>query len=93
MSQVFGLSTQDSPYQQEVHQRLQLPYDLLSDERPEFQEALKLPTFDWQGQKVIRRLSLAIEDGKVVKWWYPIFPPDSNVFNVLEWLEESDQKL
>ena len=52
---------------------MHLPYDLLSDEKLEFQRALNLPTFEWEGQKVIRRLTLAIEDGKVVKWWYPIF--------------------
>ena len=92
MEHLFGLSTQDTPYQQEVHKRLNLPYDLLSDEKREFQEGLKLPTFDWEGQRVIRRLTLAIEDGKVEKYWYPIFPPDSNVYNVLEWLKERQKK-
>ena len=69
-----------------------MPYDLLSDEKREFQESLKLPTFEWEGKKVIRRLTLAIEDGRIVKWWYPIFPPDSNVYNVLEWLKERSGK-
>jgi peroxiredoxin len=92
VNQLFGLSTQDTNYQQEVHTRLRLPYDLLSDGKLEFQKALNLPTFEWQGQKVIRRLTLAIEDGKVAKWWYPIFPPDSNVFHVLEWLKERSRK-
>jgi len=92
VSQVFGLSTQDTAYQKEVHDRLHLPYDLLSDEQREFQEALKLPTFEWEGKKVIRRLTLAVEEGKVVEWWYPIFPPDANVFNVMEWLEERGKK-
>ena len=72
--------------------RLGLPYDLLSDDKLEFQTALDLPTFEWQGKIVIRRLTLAIQDAKVVKWWYPIFPPDSNVFHVLEWLKERADK-
>ena len=92
MKQLYGLSTQDTQYQQEVHARLRLAYDLLSDEKLQFQTALNLPTFEWEGQKVIRRLTLAIEDGKVVKWWYPIFPPDSNVFQVLEWLKGRSDK-
>lgn len=92
VNQLFGLSTQDTNYQQEVHARLGLPYDLLSDEKLEFQKALDLPTFEWQGKKVIRRLTLAIQDAKVIKWWYPIFPPDSNVFHVLEWLTERTDK-
>ena len=89
---VFGLSTQDPAYQQEVYRRLHLPYDLLSDERREFQEKLNLPTFEWQGKKVIRRLTMAVEGGKVVKCWYPIFPPDSNVYHVLEWVKERTRK-
>jgi peroxiredoxin len=92
VAQLYGLSTQDTQYQQEVHTRLHLPYDLLSDEKLEFQRALNLPTFGWEGRNLIRRLTLAIEDGKVVKWWYPIFPPDSNVFHVLEWLKERNHK-
>jgi peroxiredoxin len=92
VKQLYGLSTQDTEYQQEVHARLRLPYDLLSDEKLELQKTLNLPTFEWKGQKVIRRVTLAIEDGKVIKWWYPIFPPDSNVFHVLEWLKERSDK-
>lgn len=85
---LFGLSTQDTPYQQEVRERVHLPYDLLSDEKLEFQKALKLPTIEWKGQTLIRRLTIAAKDGRIVKWWYPVFPPDSNVNQVLEWLNK-----
>lgn len=84
----YGLSTQDSDYQKEVQDRLRLPYDLLSDHKLEFQTALKLPTFEWEGKKVIRRMCLAIEGGKVIRCWYPIFPPDANVHEVITWLKE-----
>ena len=84
---LFGLSTQDSAYQAEVHERLKLPYELLSDEKLEFQSALNLPTFEWEGRKVIRRMCLAIEEGKIIKYWYPIFPPDANVHEVIAWLK------
>jgi peroxiredoxin len=69
VSAIYGLSTQSSDYQKEAHDRLHLPYELLSDEKLEFQTALNLPTFAWEGKKVIRRMCLAIEGGKVVKWW------------------------
>ncbi|KAI9750631.1 MAG: hypothetical protein M4579_006378 [Chaenotheca gracillima] len=88
VTNLYGLSTQSSAYQKEVHDRLELPYELLSDETLAFQQALELPTFDWHGTKVIRRVTLALQDGKLVKWWYPIFPPDKNVDLVLEWLKE-----
>lgn len=87
VKQLFGLSTQDTPYQQEAHQRNHLPYDLLSDEQLEFARALKLPLFKWKGVHLIKRLALAIDDGKIVKVWYPVFPPDKNASEVVEWLE------
>ena len=90
---LFGLSTQDTAYQTEVRERLHLPYDLLSDDKGKFREALRLPTFDWEGKKVIRRLTLAVEEGKIIECWYPVFPPDANVRQVLEWLQKrSDGK-
>jgi peroxiredoxin len=83
---VFGLSTQDTPYQIEAKERLHLPYDLLSDIELAFAEALKLPTFEWQGKHLIKRLALAVEDAKIIHVWYPVFPPDSNAKEVLNWL-------
>jgi len=50
-------------------------------------ETLKLPTLEWQGRKLIKRLALAVEDGKVVQVWYPVFPPDKNAGEVVEWLK------
>jgi len=75
------------PNQAEVHERLHLPYDLLSDEKLEFQRALRLPTFEWEGEKVLRRSMIAVREGKVIKWWYPVFPPDRGVDLLVEWLE------
>ncbi|TKA60956.1 hypothetical protein B0A49_12394 [Cryomyces minteri] len=84
---VFGMSTQDTAYQAEAKDRLHLPYELLSDESCAFVERLGLPTFEWEGKRVCKRLSMAVLDGKVVKVWYPVFPPDSNAQIVVEWLE------
>jgi len=64
-----------------------LPYELLSDERGDLTEALNLPTFDWKGTKLIKRLTLAVQDGKIIKVWYPVFPPDQSANEVLKWLE------
>lgn len=88
VSHIFGVSTQDTPYQQEVKERVHLPYQLLSDEKEELINALKLPTFEWQGKRLMKRLTMAVEDGKVVKIWYPVFPPDKSAAEVLEWLEK-----
>ncbi|KAF3042000.1 hypothetical protein E8E11_003622 [Didymella keratinophila] len=87
---IFGVSTQGTPYQAEVKTRVHLPYELLSDANLQFTEALKLPTFEWQGKKLIKRLALAVEDGQIIKVWYPVFPPDANAKEVVAWLAQKN---
>ncbi len=85
-AQVYGLSTQDTAYQQEAVERLHLPFELLSDEKLEFAQALKLPTFEVEGMRLIKRLTLIAQDGAIAKVFYPVFPPDRNAGDVLAWL-------
>ena len=85
-AQVFGLSTQDTAYQREAVVRLHLPFELLSDEKLVFARALKLPTFEVDGMKLIKRLTLIARDGVIEKVFYPVFPPDRNAGDVLAWL-------
>src|SRR5262245_22259478 len=49
VAQLFGLSTQDSAYQQEAARRLHLPFPILSDEKLALARALNLPTFSTAG--------------------------------------------
>src|SRR5437660_4393220 len=65
-TQVFGLSTQTSSYQQEVVSRLHLPFALLSDAEVVFTQALHLPTFEVAGMILIKRLTLIIAHGRVI---------------------------
>ena len=83
---VYGLSTQDSLHQQEAAERLHLPFELLSDAGFEFTNLLRLPTFEVEGKRLIKRLTLIADDGKIVKVFYPVFPPDKNAQDVLNWL-------
>ena len=64
VSQMFGLSTQDTGYQREAAERLHLPFELLSDEGLAFARALKLPTFEVAGMRLIKRLTLILRDSK-----------------------------
>jgi peroxiredoxin len=86
VAQVFGLSTQATPYQQEAVSRLHLPFALLSDAELAFTHALRLPTFDVAGMTLIKRLTLVAVRGVIVKVFYPVFPPDQNATEVLTWL-------
>jgi peroxiredoxin len=83
---VFGLSTQDTAYQQEAAERLHLPFPLLSDAGLALARALDLPTFETSGMTLLKRLTLVIDDGRVTHVFYPVFPPDRSAADVADWL-------
>ncbi|MCP1915464.1 MULTISPECIES: peroxiredoxin [unclassified Bradyrhizobium] len=85
-AQVFGLSTQSNAYQAEMASRLHLPFPVLSDEALELTHTLKLPTMSVAGLTLIKRLALVIDDARISHVFYPVFPPDRNAGDVLEWL-------
>ncbi|KAJ3558349.1 hypothetical protein NM688_g973 [Phlebia brevispora] len=84
---LFGCSVQEPADHAEFSARLCLPYALLSDGDLVLQRGLSLPTFEWEGQTLTRRLTLAVDKGRVVKFWYPVFPPEKDVDTVLAWLK------
>lgn len=83
---VFGLSTQSTDYQQEVAGRLHLPFPVLSDAAGALTKALNLPVMEVEGRVLLKRMAWVIEDGVIVKTFYPVFPPDQNADDVLDWL-------
>ena len=86
-SHVFGLSTQSNDYQTEMAARLHLPFPVLSDEKLDLVDALNLPVMDVAELTLIKRLALVIDDAKITHVFYPVFPPDRNAGDVLEWLQ------
>lgn len=86
---LFGLSAQDTDYQREAVERLHLPFSLLSDLELHFADALKLPTFRFDSMTLIKRLTLIIDDGRITKVFYPVFPPDKSAEQTLQWLMEN----
>jgi peroxiredoxin len=85
-ARVYGLSTQTTAYQREAVDRLHLPFPLLSDQDLAFTGALQLPTFEFRGMTLIRRLTLVLRDGRIETVFYPVFPPDKDAERVLDWL-------
>ena len=85
---VFGLSTQDTEYQREAAERLKLPFELLSDLDFRLTDALRLPTFDFQGVRLLKRLTMVVRDGAIEHVFYPVFPPDRHAEQVVAWLSE-----
>jgi peroxiredoxin len=89
VSHLFGLSTQDTDYQQEAAERLHLPFPILSDAEMDFATNLHLPMFMTSGMTLLARMALVIEDGKIAKVFYPVFPPDKNAEEVIAWLRSN----
>jgi peroxiredoxin (alkyl hydroperoxide reductase subunit C) len=89
---VFGISTQDTGYQLEAAKRLHLPFSLLSDAKLTLTKALRLPTMEVAGLTLMRRLALIIDDGRIAKIFYPVFPPDRNAAEVRSWLLEHQRQ-
>ena len=86
VDQVYGLSTQDGGYQREVADRLHLPFAILSDADLRLTRALHLPTFVVHGMTLLKRMALVLDDGAIAKVFYPVFPPDKNAAEVVDWL-------
>jgi peroxiredoxin len=89
VARVFGLSTQDTAYQQEAAARLHLPFPILSDHALAFAKALKLPTFTAAGMTLLKRMALVIDNGRISKVFYPVFPPDKSAAEVVAWIQAS----
>lgn len=85
---VYGASSQATAAQQEAATRLHLPFELLSDSSFQLTQALKLPTFEYQSAVLIKRLTLIIDNGVIVKTFYPVFPPNENATQVVAWLKQ-----
>ena len=85
-AEVYGLSTQDTEYQKEMVARLHVPFEVLSDVDFALVRALRLPTFEFAGVTLVKRLTLVISRQHIEKVFYPVFPTDKHAIEVIEWL-------
>ena len=86
VSQVYGLSSQDTAYQREAAERLHLPFPLLSDVELKLKSTIGLPTFSTSGMTLYKRMAIVLEDAVIARVFYPVFPPDKNAADVMAWL-------
>jgi peroxiredoxin len=84
---LFGLSTQDTAYQREAAERMHLPFPVLSDQKLQLTSAMRLPTFVAAGMTLLKRMAWIIDDGKISHVFYPVFPPDRNADEVVNYLK------
>lgn len=84
---VYGVSAQPIHEQREFTERMHIPFPLLNDSGLVLaDEPLRLPTFEFGGWTLYRRLTLCVEEGTIRKVFYPVFPPDRNASEVLAYL-------
>ena len=86
VKQVYGVSSQSKKYQQEVVNRLHLPFAMLSDESLTLAEHMGLPTFSVEGQRLYKRLTLIARDGLVERVFYPVTAPERHAEEVIAWV-------
>ena len=85
-TKVAGLSSQTLEEQVELSERLGILYPVISDPELALCDALSLPTFEFEGQTLYKRLTLVFERGAIAKFFYPVFPPDRHAEEVVAWL-------
>jgi peroxiredoxin len=83
---LLGLSRQTTDYQAELAMRLNLPFPILSDAEGHFAAALGLPGFTTGGVTYLKRLTLVIDDGRLVRHFYPVPEPAAHAGELLRWL-------
>jgi len=84
-----GVSTQSISDIKEMTTRLQIPYDVVSDQELILASAINLPTFSIDDKKFLKRVTIIVEKSVIKKVFYPIFPPNIHINEVLEWLNKN----
>jgi peroxiredoxin len=84
---VAGLSAQTLDDQVEFAERNSMPFPIISDEWLELARDPGLPTFEVEGLSLYKRVALISKGGRILKVFYPVFPPDRNAQDVVDWLE------
>jgi peroxiredoxin len=81
-----GLSMQSLAEQVEFAGRNRVPFPVIADPQMRLADALRLPTFEVDGRVPYKRLTWVASGGRIVKVFYPVFPPEDQADEVLQWL-------
>jgi peroxiredoxin len=86
-ARLAGVSAQSLEDQVEFAERNHIRYPVVADPELRLRDALGLPTFTTSGLELYKRLAFVAEAGRIVKVFYPVFPPDRNAADVVAWLQ------
>ncbi len=85
----IGVSTQPIDELSKLSLIREFPQVILSDNGFKLQEKLNIPTFQIKNKTMYKRLTLILKESKIIKVFYPVFPPDKHIFEILEWLKNN----
>jgi len=89
---IFGISTQSIDELTKLSLLRKFSQPLISDSSLKFQKKLSIPTFHVGNKTMYKRMTLIVKESKIIKVFYPIFPPDKHIFEIIEWLENNSPK-
>jgi peroxiredoxin len=85
-ARLHGLSSQPLAEQREFAEREHIPYPLLNDSELRLGDEPGLPTFEVDGRRLYKRLTLIVRGGEISDVIYPVFPPGSDAAKALSLL-------
>lgn len=85
----IGISSQSLEDIDEMTKRLKVPFDVLSDENFILSKKMKLPIFQIENKTYIKRITIIVHQTRIKKVFYPVFPPDLHINDVIKWLEDN----
>ena len=91
-AELIGISTQSVDELEKASSLRNILQTLVSDNNLKFQEKLNIPTFQFEGKTMYKRLTLIVKESKIIKVFYPVFPPDRHIFEILEWLDSNSKQ-
>jgi peroxiredoxin len=83
---VYGMSTQDTDYQKEMVERLHLPFPVISDSNFKFCDTMNIPTFTVDDKRLMKRVTMLVENGIIEAIHFPISESASDPNWVISYL-------
>ena len=87
----IGISSQHISELEHLSALRKFPQILVSDTKLEFQKKLNVPTFGVEGKIMYKRVTLIVKNSKIIKVFFPVFPPNTHIFEILKWLENENK--
>ena len=86
-TEVYGVSVQTTEYQQEMVERLKVPFEVLSDAAMTLVARADAADVHRRRHDADQAADIVASAGRIEHVFYPVFPPDKHAEEVIAWLE------